>query len=322
MHTLLITGANRGIGLEAAAQLASLGNFDRIILTARTAEKGETAVKAALAQATLQPGRNFSFAVQVLDLESHASVRAAVKALPKLDGVVLNAGGLLGEELTAHGVTQSFAANVLGHAVLLEGLLAANKIRDGARVIYSHSETTRSVWLFAGFQPFVRLYASEIEGSIVSPPTRGTLGIPPRQRMNTYANSKLIGGLWIATLAKEHPNVYFASVSPGGCGDTDTYAAAPWPFPQVMGMPIVVRTMVAMGACHSLASAASRYVRALTDESFPRRFASGAVVGGPYIFYANGEDGELYDQSAFSSYYGDEELQAEATRVVRTAAMR
>ena len=120
MPTLLITGANRGIGLEAAAQLASLGKFDRIILTARTAEKGEAAVKAALAQATLQPGRNFSFAVQVLDLESHASVRAAVKALPKLDAVILNAGGLLGEELTAHGVTQSFAANVLGHAVLLE----------------------------------------------------------------------------------------------------------------------------------------------------------------------------------------------------------
>ena len=67
MPTLLITGANRGIGLEAAAQLASLGNFDRIILTARTAQKGEAAVKAALAQATLQPGRNFSFAVQVLD---------------------------------------------------------------------------------------------------------------------------------------------------------------------------------------------------------------------------------------------------------------
>ena len=65
MPTLLITGANRGIGLEAAAQLASLGKFDRIILTARTAQKGEAAVKAALAQATLQPGRNFSFAVQV-----------------------------------------------------------------------------------------------------------------------------------------------------------------------------------------------------------------------------------------------------------------
>ena len=58
-------------------------------------------------------------------------------------------GGLLGEELTAHGVTQSFA-HVLGHAE--KGLLAANKIRDGARVIYSHFETTRSA---RGFQPFV-----------------------------------------------------------------------------------------------------------------------------------------------------------------------
>ena len=52
MPTLLITGANRGIGLEAAAQMASLGKFDRIVLTARTAQKGEAAVKAALAQAT------------------------------------------------------------------------------------------------------------------------------------------------------------------------------------------------------------------------------------------------------------------------------
>ena len=48
---------------------------------------------------------------------------------------------------------------------LVEGLLAAGKIRAGARVIYSHSETSRSVWLFAGFQPFVRLQASEIDPS-------------------------------------------------------------------------------------------------------------------------------------------------------------
>ena len=60
---ILITGANRGIGLEAAAQLASLGKFDRIILTARTAQKGEAAVKAALAQATLQPVQSVIYKV-------------------------------------------------------------------------------------------------------------------------------------------------------------------------------------------------------------------------------------------------------------------
>ena len=271
----------------------------------------------------MQPGRNFSFAVQVLDLESHESVRAAVKALPKLDGVVLNAGGLLGEELTAHGVTQSFAANVLGHAVLLEGLLAANKIRDGARVIYSHSEATRAIWLFTGFQPPVRLYKEEMEASMARPPTRGAFGIPARQRMNTYANSKLIGGLFFAALAKEHPEVYFASVSPGGCGETSVYQSAPQPFPFLMGLKPVVAAMEALGACHSVAAAARRYVAAVNEASFPRRFPSGAVVGGPYIrISAPAPAGELVDQSAFSSYYGDAELQQEAARVVRVAAQR
>ena len=37
--------------------------------------------------------------------------------------------------------------------------------------------------------------------------------------------SKLIGGLWIATLAKEHPNIYFASVSPGGIARIGVSAA-------------------------------------------------------------------------------------------------
>ena len=55
--------------------------------------------------------------------------------------------------------------------------------------------------------------------------------------------------------------------------------------------------------------------------SFPATFPSGSVVGGPFIQISKA-GGKLVDQSAFSSYFGDEELQAEATRVVRTAAMR
>ena len=253
------------------------------------------------------------------DLESHDSVRAAVKALPKLlDAVVLNAGGLGSEKLTERGVTENFAMNVLGHAVLLEGLIAASKLKEGARVIYSHSETTRSVWLFAGFQPFVRLYKEEIAASIKTPPTRGTLWVGARQRMNTYANSKLIGGLWLAHLAKQHPKYYFASVSPGGCG-TDVYQSAPQPFPFLMGLKPVVKAFEAIGACHPVEKAARRYVKAVTDEAFRKEFPSGSVVGGPYIQISK-STGELVDQSAFSSYYADTELQQEAAMVVRIAA--
>jgi NAD(P)-dependent dehydrogenase (short-subunit alcohol dehydrogenase family) len=315
MPAILITGANRGIGLEAAAQFAASERFDNIILSVRSADKGLPAIAAAAARS----GKHASlFSIQVLDLESHVSVRAAVK--PHLDAIVLNAGGLGSEALTEHGVTENFAMNVLGHAVLTQGLLDAGKVNAGARVIYSHSETTRSVWLFAGFQPFVRLYKEEIEASITRPPTRGTLGVRARQRMNTYANSKLVGGLWLAQLAREHPKIYFSSVSPGGCG-TDVYQRAPQPFPFLMGLKPVVKMFEAIGACHSVATAARRYVTAVTDEAFPKDFPSGAVVGGPYIQISK-SSGALVDQSAFSSYYADAELQQEAARVVRAAAAR
>ena len=89
--TILITGANRGIGLEAAAQCAASEHFDKVILTVRSADKGPAAIAAAAAQAG-KPEALFAF--QTIDLESHTSVRAAVKSLPRLDAVVLNAGGL------------------------------------------------------------------------------------------------------------------------------------------------------------------------------------------------------------------------------------
>lgn len=318
MPTLLITGSNRGIGLEAAAQFAASDVFDKIILTVRSADKGPAAIAAAAARA----GKPESlFSCQTINLDSHVSVRAAVRSLPSLDAVVLNAGGMGGEALTEHGVTKNFAMNVLGNAVLVEGLLAAGKIRAGARVIYSTSEGTRDVWLFTGFQPFVRLYKEEMEASMVQPPTRGTLGISARQRMNTYANSKLIGGLWIAQLAKEHPDIYFASVSPGGCGDTDVYKDMPQPFPFLMALKPVVNAMMALGAMHSVTAAARRYVTAVTEETFPVKFPSGAVVGGPWIQISK-STGELVDQSAFSSYYSDAELRQEAARLVRAAAQR
>ena len=317
MPTVVITGANRGIGLEAAAQFARSGRFSTVILTVRSADKGPAAVAAA-ATASGRPASLFTF--QALDLEDHASVRAAIAALPdRLDALVLNAGGLGGTRLTAHGVTVNFAQNVLGHAVLTEGLLAAGKLGAGAKVIYSHSETTRSVWLFTGMQPFVRLAVEDIEGSIARPPTRGSYGVPVRGRMNAYANSKLIGGLWLRQLAEEHPGIYFASVSPGGVA-TDVYADAPQPLPFLMSQSIVVKMFLMLRGCHPVEAAAERYVTAVTDETFKERFPSGSVLGGPSGFPNYGATGPLVDQGEYSSYYYDAALQKEAARVVRLAA--
>lgn len=87
--TALVTGANVGLGLEAARELAAHG-IARLILAVRTVAKGEEAKKQILAET---PGVEVQ--VWALDHESFASIdefgrRAA--ELDRLDIVILNAG--------------------------------------------------------------------------------------------------------------------------------------------------------------------------------------------------------------------------------------
>jgi len=140
--TILITGANTGLGKEMARQLALRGDFERIYLGCRNPEKAERA-KQDLETVT---GRTI-FEVVIIDLEDLASVRAAVAAVgAPLNALVMNAGGTGGPTpaaLTQDGVTASFAQNVLGHVVLLEDLLAAGLLTDVAVLV--GSEAARGV---------------------------------------------------------------------------------------------------------------------------------------------------------------------------------
>jgi carbonyl reductase 1 len=83
MPLALVTGANRGLGLETVKQFRALG-FD-VVATARDAAAGREAVKA------LGPGVRF----MELDVTNEKSVAAAAEALadaPPLDALVNNAG--------------------------------------------------------------------------------------------------------------------------------------------------------------------------------------------------------------------------------------
>ena len=71
-HTALVTGANSGLGFEAAAQLADAG-YSRVILACRTAEKAS----AARTQLIERTGKQV-FEVLVIDVaELKVSERAA-----------------------------------------------------------------------------------------------------------------------------------------------------------------------------------------------------------------------------------------------------
>ena len=128
--TAVVTGANSGLGLETARELAR--NGARVVMGVRSPEKGEAAaadIRAGVPDADLEVAR--------LDLASLASVRdfAAAHTEP-LDLLVNNAGIMMTPKgTTADGFETQFGTNHLGHFALTGLLLGALKKADAARVV-------------------------------------------------------------------------------------------------------------------------------------------------------------------------------------------
>ncbi|KAF7553053.1 hypothetical protein G7Z17_g3926 [Cylindrodendrum hubeiense] len=91
-QTIIVTGANTGLGFEASQHLLRLG-LGKLIMAVRDLEKGETARKELL-KSTARPSN--SIEVWHLDMASYDSVKAFAKrantTLPRLDVVLANAG--------------------------------------------------------------------------------------------------------------------------------------------------------------------------------------------------------------------------------------
>jgi NAD(P)-dependent dehydrogenase (short-subunit alcohol dehydrogenase family) len=132
-RTAIVTGANSGLGLITARELARAGA--RVVLACRDVGKGETAA-AAIRWAV----PHAAVAVDELDLGRLASVRAfaeragAAEAGPDL---LINNAGLMAppRRETADGFEVQLGTNHLGHFALTGLLIGGMEGRDGARVV-------------------------------------------------------------------------------------------------------------------------------------------------------------------------------------------
>ena len=129
----VVTGANSGIGYEAAAVLAGRGA--RVVVAVRDLGKGESAV-----HQIKRRSPNADVALQQLDLSSLASVRAAAEdlraAYPRIDLLINNAGVMYPpKQTTADGLELQFGTNHLGHFALTGLLLDHLLPVEGSRVV-------------------------------------------------------------------------------------------------------------------------------------------------------------------------------------------
>jgi NAD(P)-dependent dehydrogenase (short-subunit alcohol dehydrogenase family) len=276
--TVLITGANAGIGKDVARQLALRPEMARIYLACRNQDRATTA-KAELEAAT---GRSI-FDIILMDVADLGSVRAGLAAINgSLDALVMNAGVIGGKtpmDLTADGATTLFATNVLGHVVLLEGLLAEDRLGEVA--VFAGSEAARGIPKLRMKRPsFVSTSADELATVIDGSYFAGRKADPNL----AFGQVKYIGALWMAYLARQYPDRRFITVSPGNT--TGTQAADGLALPLRIAAKYV---MPHLGISHKLDVGARRLVDGVTDPTL----SSGVF----YASAANTMTGPLVDQA-------------------------
>lgn len=128
-RTILVTGANAGIGYWCAEILA--GHGARVLLGCRSTERAEVAASSIRAHA---PGADVG--ILRVDLGSLASIATAAASVgERIDAVICNAGVKAADRdaRTADGLDLMVGTNVVGHFALLAQL--GDVLADDARVV-------------------------------------------------------------------------------------------------------------------------------------------------------------------------------------------
>jgi NAD(P)-dependent dehydrogenase (short-subunit alcohol dehydrogenase family) len=145
-RTVLITGANSGIGKAAAVRFASGG--DHVVMTARDPSRGEAALH------DVRAASGGSAELMELDVADLASIRRFAATFldrhSRLDALIHNAGyfdhGITEYQFSADGLERTFATNVFGPLALTELLLDALSASPDPRILTAGSTAIKTFY--------------------------------------------------------------------------------------------------------------------------------------------------------------------------------
>jgi NAD(P)-dependent dehydrogenase (short-subunit alcohol dehydrogenase family) len=283
-ESILITGANIGLGKETARQLALKKETKKVILFCRNQGKAEAAKK----DLEEKTGKKI-FEIVIGDVSDANSVRKAVEKIKEpIDAIILNAGGMVGKtagKITPSGMNELAATNILGHVILVEELIKHDKLKKA--VLLASSEAIPGVKML-GMKPVAMKTSSADEFAAVLDGSYFGNKLDP---MQAYGYVKYVATMWMFSMARKYPDIKFVAMSPGntkGTGAPDSLPPAMKFMLTYFMMPVV---MPLMGVVHKVEVGAKRFADGISDD----RYKSG-------IFYASKQGkltGEVVDQSTF-----------------------
>jgi NAD(P)-dependent dehydrogenase (short-subunit alcohol dehydrogenase family) len=205
MATVLITGANKGLGYETARQLVERGNT--VYLGARDVVRGEAAA--------IKVGARF---VQ-LDVTDDASVSAALRTIEELEGhldVLVNNAGISSADTSGQAALALFDTNVIGVVRVTQAALPLLEKSDNP-VVVNVSRALGSFWA-------------------VTNPDRRQFHFPAI----VYGSSKAAVSMLTVQYAKTYPHIKFNAVEPGFTA-TELTALSRAGQPDEKGAEVIVR---------------------------------------------------------------------------------
>lgn len=279
-RTALVTGANSGLGYEAAAQLATSGHT-KVVLDCRTQEKADAAKRSL----TAQVGRDVfdTLAIDTADInKASAAADTFIKREGQIDFLLLNVGATSPTfTRTGDGIDVNYASMLVGHHILTEGLLAQGRLSQTARIVISSSEAARADVLGMGVRVtnYRALAKAKFNGDLSAAIHSLAKGENSGQYNSNqvYADAKTLVTWWAAALARRLPTgMAVFAVSPGAAPQTSFGRNMPFVMRTVM-MPMLRYLGPVVGMAHCVSTGAKRYL----DASSCSVHDSGAFFASP-----------------------------------------
>ncbi len=270
--SILITGANGGIGIETVKQLVKL-KAKRIVLACRTQAKADEAIKR-----VNESVESYTIlkAIGGFDMTNPDSIEKGVKSLSgsePIDILFLQSGGLVISDsfqfITVNGISieETIFQNVVGSFLTLKFLEEKNLLTANAKVVFAGGEGARGI---PGMMEKPEFRSVEEFTSYV------TSGKKQYNPMLGIGYSKFASALLVEKLATLNDDKEYIWFSPGLTGGTNGLDLMPNPKRFIM-KSLIFPLMMKLGKAQGPKQAAVKFVDCLTG----KYGKNGDILGAP-----------------------------------------